>query len=104
MKSKRLETNGNTRTKNGTLSELKVIAWLYEQGYEVFNNVSAHGDFDIVIYDKEAKEFRGYDVKTANFWHRRDGVTSIHHAKNTTGVDYILVLPDGSFEFKNHSK
>jgi hypothetical protein len=103
VKSKRLITNGNSKTKNGTLSELKVIAWLYEQGYEVFNNVSAHGNFDVVIYDKKAKEFRGYDVKTANFWNRRDGEVTIHHATNKTGVDYILVLPDGTFMFKNNA-
>lgn len=34
--------------RTGTLSELKAMAWLVEQGYEVFRNISAEGPFDLI--------------------------------------------------------
>jgi hypothetical protein len=86
--------NGNKKSINGAASELKAAAWLMEQGYEVYRNVSQHGQNDLVVYDKETGEFKGYDVKTANFYIREDGSVAIHHAKNKTNTPYILVLPN----------
>ena len=45
----------------GALSELRACAWLLDQGYEVFRNVSDHGLVDIVAL-KNGKTFY-FDVK-----------------------------------------
>jgi Holliday junction resolvase-like predicted endonuclease len=46
----------------GAINELKVCAWLMEQGYEVFRNVSPTGKGDIIIW-KNGEEPIIVDVK-----------------------------------------
>lgn len=52
------------RKHKGALSELRASAWLLEQGYEVFRNVSAHGPIDIIARHPETGELLLLDVKT----------------------------------------
>lgn len=48
--------------RKGDLAEIKAVAWLWEQGYEVFRNVGCTGKIDIVaIKDDEVLKI---DVKT----------------------------------------
>lgn len=49
------------RRHRGALNELAVAAWLLEQGYEVFRNVSPHGPVDIV--GMKGGEIFLFDVK-----------------------------------------
>ena len=100
----RVSNNQNSKSTNGAMSELMACTWLLEQGYEVFRNVSPHGDNDVVVYDKETKEYTGYDVKTANYYVNKHGVVTVQHAKNNTGIPYILVCPDGKIMFSEGDK
>jgi hypothetical protein len=80
----------------GAMSELKAAAWLMEQGYEVYRNVSAHGQHDLVAYNKETGEFKGYDVKTATYNVKEEsGEVNVSCAGSPYDVTYLLVLPDG---------
>jgi len=49
----------------GALSELHAVAWLLEQGYEVFRNVSQHGPADIIAVNFDTGERLFIDVKSA---------------------------------------
>jgi len=53
------------RKHKGALAELKATVWLLKQGYEVFRNVSQHGEVDLIALDPETKEILLIDVKTA---------------------------------------
>lgn len=57
----------------GAHSELVAVAWLIEQGYEVFRNVSQHGKVDIVVLNEATKEFIPIDVKTLSSYRTVDG-------------------------------
>jgi len=48
----------------GASSELRASAWLLDQGYEVYRNVSQHGLADIVAVNYETGEVAYIDVKT----------------------------------------
>ncbi len=47
--------------RKGALAEYKAMAWLLEQGYEVFKNISPEGPFDMVALGPEGPIF--IDVK-----------------------------------------
>lgn len=51
----------------GTNSELRACLWLQENGYEVFKNISSHGEVDLIIWDPDKKETRLIDVTTAHY-------------------------------------
>lgn len=51
----------------GTNSELRACLWLQENGYEVFKNISPHGEVDIIIWDPDKKETHLIDVTTAHY-------------------------------------
>jgi len=48
----------------GAKHELLAAAWLLEQGYQVFRNVSPAGPVDLVAFDTETGEIVLIDVKT----------------------------------------
>lgn len=54
----------------GALNELKAHAWLLEQGFEVFANVSPHGDTDLIARTPDG-ELIEVDVTTGRL--RPDG-------------------------------
>jgi hypothetical protein len=72
------------RKHRGAQSELIASAWLLEQGYEVFRNVSANGIVDIVAYNMANGDFVLVDVKTG---------TSAQHTKEQPihGVRFLGV-------------
>lgn len=47
----------------GAFSEHIAVAWLLEQGFEVFRNVSQHGEVDLLALDSEGNVSK-VDVKT----------------------------------------
>lgn len=50
---------------SGSASEHKAIAYLLLQGYDVFRNVSPHGEVDVIARDRDTGELLCFDVKTA---------------------------------------
>ena len=75
----------------GTNTELKAAAWLLEQGYEVFRNVSSHGEIDLVAIKDGI--VRKIDVKTCYRGFSR-----------TAGIEYLSPMADGSWRFMEESK
>jgi hypothetical protein len=78
----------------GSQNELRACVWLIDHGYEVFRNVSAHGDTDIVAI-KEGKFYR-FDVKTGQYL--KDGRPALMHLTKEQldlGVLPLFVFPDG---------
>lgn len=49
----------------GALAELRASAWLLDQGYEVFRNLSQHGAIDLIARRADTGEILLIDVKTA---------------------------------------
>lgn len=43
---------------------MRACAWLLEEGFEVFRNVSAHGKVDVIALDPETFKVLFIDVKT----------------------------------------
>jgi Holliday junction resolvase-like predicted endonuclease len=50
----------------GAKNELRAAAWLMDQGYEVFRNVSPVGPGDLIAWDIKNGVFIPVDVKTAS--------------------------------------
>ena len=48
----------------GDLLEIQAVAWLIDQGYEVFRNDCCTGPVDIIALDVETNEVLKIDVKT----------------------------------------
>ena len=65
----------------GSRNELIACAWLLEQGYEVFRNVSAHGLVDIIAM-KDGKTYH-FDVK--------GGQTKLSETQVAMGVKRLTV-------------
>lgn len=59
------------RGNRGALNELLAATWLLKQGYDVFRNVSSHGDVDLIAI-RDGGTLR-LDVKGAVY--RKDGST-----------------------------
>ena len=47
----------------GDLTELRAVIWLWEQGYEVFKNLSGVGPIDLLTVNKFTGEVVFIDVK-----------------------------------------
>lgn len=68
----------------GSYAELRAAAWLLDQGYDVFRNVSQHGKIDIVAIKDGV--IRCFDVKK-----------SYRGGSPVSGVEYLSMNDDGSF-------
>ncbi len=90
----------------GAVAELKVAAWLYEQGYEVFRNLSIYGHIDLVAVRGE--EIRLIDVKTPAIVYNKDRTfyyQERYDTKKPAGVEYVYYgfeidecwWPDGKY-------
>lgn len=65
------------RYRNGQIGELAVQAHFLKLGYEVFNNVCAHGPIDLVVVDLETGTSTFIDVKSiATLTYNKDGSIS----------------------------
>lgn len=76
----------------GALNEVKATAWLLEQGYEVFVNISQHGNADLVIRDPLTDVLTMVDVSTGLFYTRKDGSVSISMAHKSPLPDNVRIL------------
>ena len=81
----------------GARNELIACAWLLGEGYEVFRNISQHGDVDLIGMRDSQITF--FDVKAALY--RTDGKPSPHNnrlseAQILAGVKCLNVYPDGA--------
>lgn len=94
----------NRRT--GDIAEYKAFIWLFEQGFEVFQNVAGDGPADCVIWDKKTNTFTPIDVKTATKYVRKDGSVTYSCPKSENirnGVKYLLyVKEDDAFMWYEH--
>jgi len=90
-------------SKKGDQSELLACAWLLEQGYEVFRNVSSVGPIDIIAVNED--ETILIDVKTCSLmkdWGEITiGATSMSKASKALGVKRLLVYK-GHVSWKLH--
>lgn len=83
----------------GACSELIACSWLLEHGWEVFRNVSQHGDVDIVAM--KGDEILFLDVKSVNGdqnYRNRSGLTEHQLAK---GIKALYVFDDNTCEITN---
>ena len=77
----------------GSRNELIATTWLLDQGYEVFRNVSRHGEINIIA--TRGTEFLLLDVKTGGL----DGVSKydgLSTAQVQRGVKRLNVYDDGT--------
>lgn len=81
----------------GAMSELAASAWLMEQGFEVFRNVSHFGKYDLIIRDLETEEFTPIDVTTGSIFIKKDGSESINWSRKEQEVLTLVVMADGRF-------
>lgn len=79
---------------DGAWAEMIAIAWLLEQGFSVFKNVSGFGPVDIVgLKDGETHLF---DVKTcSSAGHKVLGGSALKPKQILAGVKQLFVTPDG---------
>jgi hypothetical protein len=87
----------NAKIRRGLISELVACAWFLAREYDVFRNVSPHGDTDIVVR-KDGRTIP-VDVKSA----KPDGNISPHRARQArqiaNGVEILYVFRDGRCEW-----
>ena len=73
----------------GAVAELKATAWLLQQGYEVFRNVSPYGPYDIIAIKDDIIE--KIDVKTASCYTTINGKLRFYKgAKSQQGAKMLI--------------
>lgn len=85
---------------SGTRNEMVACIWLLKQGYDVFQNISPHGDVDIIALKDGVPTF--IDVKAANY--TVQGARSLHanrlkESQVAASVVRLNVYFDGHCEF-----
>lgn len=88
------------RKHKGAWAELTATAWLLDQGYEVFRNVSPHGDTDIIA--RKPGEILEIDVTCGSVRIRADGSQTLQYngkSKSPAYVRVLVVLPDGTCQW-----
>jgi len=84
----------------GAFSELKGCAWLLEQGYEVFRNVSQHGVIDLVAIKNN--EIRKVQIKTAPKGHWSISKIILSDKELEENVALLVVDEKGNCYFDPH--
>lgn len=93
----------------GSHSELLAAAWLLSWGYDVFRNVSMHGEADLVAFDPITRETILIDVTTGSVYEKQDGETTIGwsrdklHSKRDD-VRVLVVMPSGECFYGDDEK
>jgi hypothetical protein len=82
-------------TYKGAHSELIACAWLLEQGYDVFRNISPYGMMDIIAI--KGDEVLKIDVKSRSIGSRKKGHLTTQ--QRAAGVVPLYVYPDGRCSF-----
>ena len=102
------DTNNNNR--KGDFAEYYAVTWLWDNGYEVFQNSGCTGPVDIIAMDKKGKLLL-IDVKTAQPDHRDNTGNRTMYKKPRTklqkklGVKFLLFNPDTrELRFAEHKK
>lgn len=89
------------RKHKGARNELLAICKLWDMGYEVFRNPSAHGPIDLVAVDLKTGIVRKFDIKTATHAIRKkDGKEVVYGVHQTeiqrkNGIELMYVADDG---------
>lgn len=87
----------NTPSRNGDFAEYYAVTWLWDQGYEVFQNCGCSGPIDIVAIDPNGNTLL-IDVKTANKSGRKNDLRNAFSARNALqkklGVVILQFNPD----------
>lgn len=89
----------------GTLNEQIVKLHLLEQGLDVFENISPHGEIDLISYNPQTGEVILYDVTTVLIYVKRDKSISYTVPKRNVseiqakGIKLVGVLPDKTIMF-----
>ena len=84
-------------SRKGDLAEYYAVTWLWDNGYEVFQNAGCNGPIDMIAMDNKG-EMILIDVKTALSDSRN--VESFHSHKGRTeeqiklGVKILLFIPN----------
>ena len=77
----------------GTHAELIACAWLIEQGFDVFRNVSPAGPVDIIVRDRDTGEVVSVDVKSAKRpTYNKDGSIRYFADKPKHEVHFLMVV------------
>jgi hypothetical protein len=78
------------RKHRGARAELIACAWLLSNGYEVFRNISPHGECDII--GKKGVRIELFDVKSREV----SSLARLKEEQIAAGVKLLFVSPDGS--------
>ena len=90
----------------GAYSEIRAIVYLLDEGYEVFRNISQHGDTDLIIKDPDGN-VRFIDVTSGSYYTKKDGTINVQACKQDMvggKVDILVVMPDGKIIWKRNPK
>lgn len=72
----------------GAWAELAATNWLLEQGYEVFRNVSQHGDIDIIA--RKGAEQLVIDVKSGSAYKGKIYGHKLSKSQKELGVKLLI--------------
>lgn len=88
----------------GAHSELLATAWLLQNGYDVFRNVSAHGLVDIVAIHIETRQWLVIDVRSTSRTNNKGpssyAMRKLSQAQVDFGVVPLYVYPCGTVTFE----
>ena len=75
----------------GDIAEMKACAWLMEQGYDVFRNVSSVGPADLMVWDLDTLKVFPVDVKNTTKQIKVDGsiTYTVKRQGQKAGVEYL---------------
>tara|TARA_Y100000310_G_C19998722_1_gene497478 strand:- start:20 stop:433 length:414 start_codon:yes stop_codon:yes gene_type:complete len=104
------ETGISNPNRKGDLAEYYAVTWLWDQGYEVFQNSGCTGPIDMIAMTKQG-DVTLIDVKTLQPDHRAKTGNRVQFKAGRTGlqiklgVQFLLFNPDNrSLRFAEHIK
>jgi hypothetical protein len=89
-----LEESTMKRGNTGCLSEQMAIIYLLKQGYDVFENVSAHGKYDLIAYDSDNDKLIPLDVTTGRWYICLDGSKRLNFPSKPSDINVLVVVQD----------
>ena len=102
------DSDGLNTNRKGDFAEYYAVTWLWDQGYEVFQNSGCTGPVDMIAMDKKGNLLL-IDVKTAQPDHRNRTGKKVMFKKGRTkqqeklGVKFLMFNPDTrELKFADH--
>lgn len=90
-------------SRKGDLAEYYAVTWLWDNGYEVFQNAGCSGPVDMIAMDNKG-EIILIDVKTGKTGHLISGNARTEH-QIKLGVKFLLFSPNSrELRFVKHEK